>query len=371
MSIRIEHLETQELYSNPIPHVRSRHGFFPGLVELASGDLLALFVIAEAFEAANGTTWVSRSADRGRTWTLEAPLYDKRRLPTETTDSLKPLRLADGTLVATGYRFFRENPEQGISLPETGGILPGEDIVAFSGDEGRSWTEPAVIPRSRPELAEISGPAIELQSGELLAVAGLYPLPDGTHPSGMQGVVLRSADHGRTWTDRAPFFQSPRILAYEPRVCQLETGTLAALFWAYEPSTGEHHPNQVVFSHDAGHNWSAPVDTGHRGQASNLIPLGGTLVASIHAHRGEDPGIYVRIVNLAGSLWRPLAEQVVYGQGTLRQTRAGQGSAEMFASLRFGQPSLLRLSDGEFLATHWVIEDGQGKIRLHRLRLSF
>jgi hypothetical protein len=43
---------------------------------------------------------------------------------------------------------------------------------------------------------------------------------------------------------------------------------------------------------------------------------------------------------------------------------------EMFSSLRFGQPSLLRLSNRDVLATHWCIEDGQGKIRTHRLRIT-
>ncbi|HWC00321.1 MAG TPA: hypothetical protein VG672_26620, partial [Bryobacteraceae bacterium] len=52
------------------------------------------------------------------------------------------------------------------------------------------------------------------------------------------------------------------------------------------------------------------------------------------------------------------------------QTREGQAMAEMFQSLRFGQPSLLRLSNGEILAAHWSIEDGQGRIRAHRLRLK-
>ncbi len=38
---------------------------------LASGEIIALFVMAEAFEAADGTTWAARSRDLGRTWTIE------------------------------------------------------------------------------------------------------------------------------------------------------------------------------------------------------------------------------------------------------------------------------------------------------------
>ena len=29
----------------------------------------------------------------------------------------------------------------------------------------------------------------------------------------------------------------------------------------------------------------------------------------------------------------------------------------------------LEIGDGEFMAAHWAVEDGQGKIRTHRLRV--
>ena len=368
----IEYLEGGILYENPKPHVHSRHGCFPGVVQLPSGDLLALLVIAEAFEAPNGTTHVARSGDLGRTWQWEGPLYDKSILGFETTDTFKPTVLSNGTLIAAGYRFYRHDLEQGIGIPETGGILPGDCVVAFSGNEGRTWSVPEVILRSRPELLETSGPCLELRSGDIVEVAALFPMPDGTHPSGRLGVVLRSWDKAKTWDDRTVFYRSEKgnIIPYEPRVTQMEDGRLVVMVWAYDADAGAHHPNQVVVSHDDGRTWSGPIDTGHMGQASNLMSLGGDLLATIHAHRGSDPGVYVRVVDFRGDRWNPLEEAVIYGAGSRRQTRAGQAPSEMFTSLRFGQPSLLRLSSGEFLAYHWVIEDGQGKIRLHRLRLA-
>jgi hypothetical protein len=44
--------------------------------------------------------------------------------------------------------------------------------------------------------------------------------------------------------------------------------------------------------------------------------------------------------------------------------------ATMGQDLKFGQASLLRLDDGDLLATHWAVEDGQGKILTHRLRVT-
>ena len=44
--------------------------------------------------------------------------------------------------------------------------------------------------------------------------------------------------------------------------------------------------------------------------------------------------------------------------------------ATMGVNLKFGQPSLLRLSETEVLATHWAVEDGQGRILTHRLQVE-
>lgn len=350
--MQIKYLESHVLYENPLPHVRSRQGFFPGLVQLPSGDLLALFVVAEAFESPDGTTHVARSRDDGHSWTVEGPLYDKTKLGFETTDSFKPTVLRDGSLVAIGYRFHRVHPEQDISIAETGGILPGDDIISRSYDEGRTWTAPRVIPRSRPELLEISGPCLELRDGDLLALAGLFPLQDGTHPSGRMGVALRESKTTGAWNDSTVFYQRGNLIAYEPRVCEMEDGRLVALVWVYDSDAGVHYPNEAVVSHDQGRSWSVPIETGHWGQASSLIALGGDFLATIHAHRNANPGIFVRIIDFYNDQWRLVAERAIYGADSLPQTHRGQSSPEMFKSLRFGQPSLLRLRNGEFLACH-------------------
>lgn len=371
----IEYLEGGVLYENPRPHVRSRHAYFPGLASLLNGELLALFVIAEAFEAADAATWAARSSDQGRTWNLEGPVVAAggRRTGTglPTSDYLKPTALRDGTIAAIGYRFHRPDPEQGISIATTGGVLPGDDIICFSKDRGLSWTEPAVIPRTRPELLEISGPCLELRSGDLVAAAAPYRMPDGANPSGQAGFLLRSLDNGKTWTDDEVFFRSPagNLTPYESRLCEMQDGRLVAIVWAYDTAADRHHPNHITVSQDNGHSWSLPIDTGCRGQSSNLLWLGGDMLLTIHSHRGADSRIAVRVVDFRRDRWQPVEEIAIYGVGSPTQTTPGQGVAEMFAALRFGQPSLVRLTDDEFLAVHWAIEDGQGKIRTHRLRV--
>lgn len=357
------------VYDNPTPNNCSRHGYFPALVELPSGDLLAMFVMGSAFEAADGTTVVSRSTDRGRTWQLEGPIHEKPTGHEFDCDAMKPVVLADGSLVAAGYRFHRTDPEQQLVNPETDGVRPGDNLIAFSEDEGKTWTPPEVIPRSRPELTELSGPLLRLRDGTLLGAGALMPPWEGGHPSGQAGVLLRSEDHGRTWDDRVRFFADPddRYAPAEPRLCEMQPGRVVALVWVTDHVAGTGLPNHVTVSHDGGRTWSAPSDTGVPGQASNLIHWREDLLLSVHAQRtGDDIGVYVRVVDFADDRWNTLCEASVWDNAPAMKI----ASYASMSALRFGQPSLLRLSDDEVLATHWAIENGQGRILSHRLKVE-
>ena len=368
----IEHVESHVVYENPKPMLRSRHGYFPGVVQLPSGELLALFVLGEAFESVDLTTWVTRSRDGGRTWELQGPLYDSSAAETPTSDFLKPQVLDDGTLIALGYRFHRHDPEQPIAIAETDGALPGDNIVSFSADEGRTWSAPQVIQRSTPELIEIPSRALQLRSGDILATGGLFRNPDGTNPSGQYGVLLRSRDRGRTWDDTARYFDSPdhTIAAYESHLCEMQADRVVAICWAFGLDTGTYLPNQVTVSHDGGLTWSSPIDSGHQAESANLLYLGGERLLSIHCHRGSDVDIRVRLVDFSDDRWRPLEERLVWGASMGQQTKDGQRFHEFASSIRFGQASLLRLADGDILATHWCVVDGQGRILTHRLRVD-
>lgn len=368
----IEHVESHVIFDNPKPMLRSRHGYFPGVVELPTGELLALLVIGEAFESVDLATHVVRSGDLGRTWELQGPLYDKAGDARATSDFLKPILLRDGTLLALGYRFHRDDPEQPIAIEATDGALPGDDVVSFSSDDGRTWTVPREISRSTPELLELPSRGLQLESGDIVATAGLFKMPDGTNPSGQFGPLVRSTDNGLTWDDRVRYFDTPdhTVAAYESHLCEMQPGRVVAICWAYEIETGRYLNNQVTVSHDAGRTWSAPIDTGHKAESSNLLYLGGERLLSIHSQRGADVGLYVRLTDFSGDRWTPIEERVIWGASVGRQTRDGQTFHEFAGSIRFGQGSLLRLRNGDILATHWCVVDGQGKIITHRLRVA-
>jgi sialidase-1 len=368
--IFVEKISEHIVYVNPLPQLRSRHAKFPGMVQLPSGELLCLFEIGEAFESADCQTYVSRSTDMGCTWALQGPLYDMKKLPIDyqVSEIMKPTLLRDGSLIAVGYRYDRSNPDLPIGNPN-GGILPGENTSSFSSDQGRTWRIPQVIKTGYPEFLEVSGPCIETVSGDLLAVGCPMMLLDGSNPSGQIGVVLRSSDKGMNWDCTTKYFTTPgnKISAWEARLCEMQPGRIVVIVWAFDYANQKHLANHVVVSHDNGKTWSKPIDTSHMGQASNLMWLGDEKVLTIHAHRAGDVGLYVRLVDFANDSWNMLAEEVIWGNAKAQDT--SKNIIDQFANLRFGQPSLLKHSNGEILATFWCIEDGIGKVKTIRLRL--
>ena len=295
-------------------------------------------------------------------------MYEDSKLGSIGQISLKPTLLHDGSLVATGYGFYRDDPEV-LANPETGGLPKGPNLVSFSDDDGRTWSLPETIPLSRPEILETSGPCIQLQNGDLIATGATFPLWDGSHPSGRIGVVIRSKDNGRTWDDKTRFYKSPNgnISAYETRSCQMPDGRIVIMIWSLDEVTGKNLTNHVVVSHDNGMTWSQPIDTGVPGQASNVISLKDNLLVSIHCYREGKVGLYVNIVDFADDKWQILATEKIWSKASSRHIG---NLLDMGKGLKFGQPSLLPMDNGEFLATHWAVEDCLGKILTHRIRIN-
>ena len=369
---KIEVIDRHVVYDNPNPQNRARHAYFPGLVKLPSGDLLAMFILGEALEAANIITVASRSHDQGRTWIFEGPIHEKESDHQCYWIALKPTLLNDNTLIAMGYCFHRTDPDQTIANPdpECDGLRNGDNLVSFSSDEGRAWSTPRIIPKTHPELIEQSGPAIQLRDGTILGSGSLYPMWDGTNPSGFVGVLLRSEDEGKTWNDKTKFFEDPtgHFAPSEPRLAEMQDGRVVALFWMMDHINDKNLTNHVTVSHDGGRSWSDPIDTGHWGQASNLMYWEHDILLSIHCHReGKDVGLYVRIVDFVTDKWRLIKEEKIWDNAPSMTVAA---YATMGRNLKFGQASLLRLDNDDILATHWAIEDGQSRILTHRLRVE-
>jgi sialidase-1 len=369
--VNMKHTDTSTVYENPIPHLRSRHGYFPGATVLSNGEILIVFSISEAFESIDAFPYGMRSQDSGRTWIMQGPLYDKPK-DTYYSEYLKPLLLPNGDIIATGYRMYRENPEQPICNPQTGGFCDSDIVQCHSTDGGSTWSDVQIIPHTFKEMIEASGPCIALTSGRLVGVGALIPAWDGSNPNGPRGVCLMSDDGGKNW-GFSYFMEDEvkQIIPFESRLCLLADGTIMALCWAYSKKLEKNLNNHYSLSTDGGKSWSQPVDTGIFGQASNLTLLSDGRLLTVHSHRVDGNGLWVRIIDISSGMWKIDDEVCVFGRKPRsdQETTGQSGIPDQFTSLAYGQPSLLRISDREYLVIHWAVIEGQGKIMSHRILL--
>lgn len=352
------------IHANPVPHLVSRQAVFPGLVSLGGEEILTMFAIGQAFDAADMRMHLCRSLDNGRNWGAPVPMHPGGG-PLES-ESFKPLRLRDGGLVATGYVFERPDMLTPIVDPATQAVLPLGNRVAWSRDGGQSWTVPRRFSVEGAPL-ELSGPPIEAADGRILAAAGLFHLGR----SGHEGWLIESGDGGESWRRRSVFFRAPagNIAAWESRIAETAPGRLAIVFWAHDVAAERNLDTHLVLSDDCGQTFGVPIATGIMAQASGILALGEDRLLLLQCHREPPVSLTLReVVLLPGGGVRVEKSCTVFS-GTAMGVAGGSATAQ-FASLKFGQPALLRLSESEALAAWWQVEACQHVIKGARISLG-
>ncbi len=352
------------LYANPAPLLVSRQALFPGIIRVADGRLLALLSIGRAFDAADMRSFVSSSEDDGHTWSPPRRLNAHEAAP-EEQQSFKPIQLRDGRLLATGYVFERPDPLQPIVDPVTSALPRLVPKMSVSGDGGASWSVPEAIRFEGEPPLEMSGPATQLPSGRIIAATSPFHL----ERTGHSGWIVASDDGGRNWFKLSEFFRAPGgdIHAWECRLVAWGEGRVAVLWWAYDHTRGVNLNNHIAFSTDGGETFGPAVDTGVPGQSSGLIHLEDEVLLTIHAQREQDAGLVVRRVDVSGGRFAVTEELELFADRAMGSTTADM--KQQFGDLKFGQPSLLRLSHTEVLAYCWAFEAHQYIIKAFRLSL--
>lgn len=359
------------IYDNPLPQLRSRHSFFPYLCELDDGTLFAVFQMGQAFESVDCTSFVSKSTDGGVTWSAPKQMFDKSKETVPMSDCCKAINVGGGKLVGVGYEYNRPNPELPVGNPETGGLLDDQMYFTVSLDNGETWQEHQEIISAWGPHVEASAPLTLLQNGDWITPITGFPDWSGKDHGPMCGRVARSCDQGKTWNDDVicMAFEGNATTCYEQRLCQLETGEIVVIGWNENVKTGERLHNHYTISHDNGKTFSKPMSTGIMGQASSVCSIGGSRLLALHAKRRDtdEPGVYGYIVDLADGKWDIQEEVLLWKPST--PVMKDEKMAEIFAFLKFGQPSAILLKDGDIMMTHWFAQDGQYKTCATRIEL--
>lgn len=356
------------IYRNPKPHVISQHAYFPWVVGLENGDLLASFVLAEAFEAVDSNTYTSRSSDMGATWSEPTPILSK--IGNELRSNCSRLTaLGNGNLVTLMVQGNREDHrDEGLANPENMGFVPTE-LLMRSADSGNSWSEPeVVVPPLIGPAFEACSPVVVLKDGRWLWPTSTWRGWDGYCPNGMKMVALVSHDQGKTWPDYLDVMDgtADNIIYWEGKIIELATGALLSVSWVFDEKKGADLQNHFSVSHDKGKTWSLPASTGISGQTMAITQLTDGRLCTVY-RRMDNPGLWLNILRLEKDALVTEHEYCLWGGSQGDVIAKKDNMVHEFNELKFGAPCVTLLADSSLFVAFWCYEKMVSNIRWFRL----
>ncbi len=364
-------INTSIIYENPMPALRSRQAMFPSICKLDNGDILASYQIGEAFESIDCTDYISKSVDGGLTFSQPVQMFNKRWEKPIKSDTCKITKLDGDKVVALGYQFIRKDHSLPLGNPKTGGLLEDQVFFSISKDNGKTWGKRKVIKCFWGPHVEASAPIVVLADGSWATPITGFNDWEVSKETPCQGRILRSYNEGKTWNDDVVCmqFEDTNVSCFEQRMCQTTNGNIVVIGWNENLKTGELLNNHVVISTDNGKTFSEPIDTGIKGQASFVLALDDNKVLALHSMRRdcEKPGILACIVDLSQGKWDIIEKELIWSPNV--PIVKDNNFAAVFAYLKFGQPSAIRINEKELLMTHWAQENGQYKTYCSKIEL--
>lgn len=307
-------------------------GYFPVLIRLKSGELLATLRGGGSHVDVRGRLDMVMSKDNGRTWSKPWTAIDQ-----EFDDRNPALgQLKDGT-VLLAYSIAKNYDETGLKFKGTSRkdrVFDGVYLMR-SKDKGKTW--------SKPERSE----AIHnfyVDKGLVSPYGKIAQLADGTvlmsvyfeffDDRGFQSYVFRSHDGGKTWGE-------PALMGAgfnETGITALPNGDILAALRA-----GKGQSLSIARSTDGGKTWSAPEqvtkDMEHPG---DLIVLKNGHVLLSHGERNPPRGVKALISTDNGKTWNK-ANPITLASDA--------------PNVDCGYPSSVQLPDGSILTIYYQVDD--------------
>jgi len=376
---RLQIQESGVIYRNPLPGHQAVSITHPCIVALSETELLCSAKHGQGQYAADNMVHLHRSLDGGRTWRHEGPLRDRKkdRVHYQYSAALMTT-LRDGSLLMCNWRCDRSDPDKLYVNPKTGGSQPLEFAYFRSTDGGRTWSEPVVgkfSPPAKGMIHAFGGPVVELANGEWLQHAEPWIEYDSTLPYDVRTYVMFSGDQGRTWSepmDIANGLTHDRGYSH-CHVIPLPDGRLFSLYWTMNATMTEFYDLHWNTSTDAAcRKWTKPEPTGIVGQSAYPVVVDDRRLAIIYSERdSKQPGIKVVLSEDMGKTWDVANAVVVwdaYGKEALGvpMTSTYPSSHDAIA---YGAPHICKLNECELIATWWCTQSSDTHVRWARLEV--
>ncbi len=368
----LQEIKTGILYKNSSPGIKSIHAYFPSVVVIGNGEMLATVVLGEAFEAVNTHTHLFRSTDNGETWHPEGLLYPgtKDRI---TSDFSRIAKLPNGDLIVLMLRPDRsDHLDKGLTNSKTLGFVPTEFVTFRSTDQGHTWVGPDVMDSPLGDTPlELCSPITPLKNGLCLISTSTWKYWDGSIPPGYRMVSLVSSDLGKSWPEYIDVMVDPKqeVQYWESKIIEISNDQLLAVAWAYNIVENIDLPNQFALSNDGGKSWSTPKTTGLLGQTLTPFLLEDGRILSVY-RRMDKSGLWANISRIENDKWINESTEPLWGHTVSGLTATSDNMSENFNNLKFGAPCITNLPDNTIFVAFWGVENCVSVIRWFKLKLN-
>lgn len=352
------------IYRNPKPHVKSIHAYFPWVVYTADNQLIASFVLGEAFESVNSNTYISHSEDMGKTWSEPLPIISPSELILRS-NCARITDLGNGHLATMMVRSDRSShPEEGLANPGNIGFVPTDLLLLHSFDNGKTWTRPNEIepPLIGPSF-EACSPIVVLKGGTWLWSTSTWRGWDGYSPNGMKMVALLSDDEGKTWKNHLVAMDGTgeQIIYWEGKVIELNNGSMLATAWAFDEKTGTDLPNHYAVSNDKGKTWTTPVSMNILGQTMATVQMPDDRIVVVY-RRMDVAGLWLSVLKFCDNNLET-EDSVCLWNGAQASDLKRENMVTEFNELKFGAPCITKLSEDSLFIAFWCYEKIVSNIR--------
>ena len=351
------------------PHFRNT--YWPTVVELSDGRLLAAMDIAHHMNSRDARSYYCLSNDGGETWTGPRIIWDGEGWDRPFHTTCRIGRTPDGGAVGFMAIKDRSDPDNPHTNPDTGGMVDMEHALFRWDRERRAWSLPEVFQRPIDwNCYECCHPVFAVTEQRWLLPTAFRLDWSGQCPFGHKAFAFVSKDAGRTWTDMVDVFDlsAEDIICWEQKQTRLSDGRIFAVCWAFNNQTKENHHNRYTFSDNNGQSYGPPLESPLHGQTCTPIGLAHNHVLCVY-RRLDRNGLWAHLARIDGTKWEPLAEKLIWGHDVEAIGGGANSSIQHQKKLQFGFPQIIHLA-GALFVVFWCVEDGLSNIRWHRLNAT-